>query len=415
MNRLRVLACAFACHPPGKVGFSGGEDILGWSLVKQVARFHDVWALTDARNRTSIEEILEEESIPSLHFIYIGLPSWLHTFLRFQGSHQLYAYLWQIKAYFVARRLNNSLTFDLFHHITYANDWMASFIGALLPIPYIRGPGGGAQRTPKGFEQEYSMAGRLWENFRHVGQWLLRHDPVFVKGQNQARYLLLCNKESVSNLPDKWARKVHFFPVSGISTEDMAVVSPSKADDKFNILMAGSLIQVKGFSLAIKAFKQFDDRCPGTTLSLIGSGPEEPRLRSLVNRLDLQSKIQFTQSLPRNELLARMAAADIFLFPSLRDGGGGVIVEAMSLGKPVVCLNTGGPGMHVSDECGVKIAPVTSEDAIRKLSAALERLYRDEETRLKLGKAAREKVKVAYHWDTLGERLMEFYRDSLAS
>ena len=51
----------------------------------------------------------------------------------------------------------------------------------------------------------------------------------------------------------------------------------------------------------------------------------------------------------------------------------------------------------------------------KTVSTALERLYRDEGTRLKMGEAARERVKVAYHWDTLGERLMEFYRPSVTS
>src|SRR5579884_2376590 len=80
---------------------------------------------------------------------------------RGQCAFQVYAYLWQIKAYFVARRLHRERPFDVFHHVTYANDWMASYIGALLPVPYIRGPGGGAQRTPGAFLKEYKFRDRL--------------------------------------------------------------------------------------------------------------------------------------------------------------------------------------------------------------------------------------------------------------
>src|SRR5260370_28570115 len=80
------------------------------------------------------------------------------AFLRgIQGGIQIYAYVWQVKAYFVARRLHRRFPFDIFHHITYANDWMASFIGALLPVPYVRGPGGGAHRTPRELLQEYTV------------------------------------------------------------------------------------------------------------------------------------------------------------------------------------------------------------------------------------------------------------------
>ena len=203
------------------------EDILGWSLVNQIARYNEVEALTYAKNRSGIEQDLKEADVSNIRFHYIDLPSWLRALLKIQGGHQFYYFLWQIKAYFIASRLHKQHSFDLFHHITYANDWMASFIGALLPIPYIRGPGGGAHRTPTGFEGEYSLGGRLWEKLRSSGQWIFRHDPLFVKGQRRARAILLCNQESISNVPSKWAHKVHPFPVNGITTDDLAMNTPA--------------------------------------------------------------------------------------------------------------------------------------------------------------------------------------------
>jgi len=411
MSRLRVLGCAFSCYPPGKPGFRGGEDVLGWNLLNQIARFHEVWALTNAEDRSGIEKALSEKPIPNLHIYYVGLPALLRPLLRIQGGHQLYYYLWQIRAYFAARRLHKEFRFDLFHHITYANDWMASFIGALLPVMYIRGPGGGSHRTPKGFELEYSFGGRIWERVRASAQWLFRHDPFFVKGQGRAHTILVCNHEAMSEIPRKWAHKVGLFPVNGVSSGDLAIRGHSNANnDKFRILSAGSLIRVKGFSLAIKAFNEFADKHPDTTLTIIGSGPEEPRLRAIVNRFQLQDKVELVQAVPRNELLARMYSCDVFLFPSLRDGGGAVVVEAMSAGKPVVCLDTGGPGMHVTDECGIKITPISAEASVHELAEALILLYIDEELRLKLGKAAMERARQLYHWDSLGERLMDIYQ-----
>ena len=226
MRELRVLACAFACSPPGKPGFTGGEDLLGWNLLLQIARFHHVWALTNTEDRPSIEQALQEEPDSNLHFCYVGLPSWLRPLLRFQGTHQFYYHLWQIKAYFAAKRLYENVKFDIFHHITYANDWQASFIGAFLPVPYIRGPGGGAHRTPKGFETEYPLGGRVWEKIRTFGQWVFRHDPIFIRGQSKALAILVCNKESEAIIPKKWRPKVHLFPVGGVSS-DYLTLDPS--------------------------------------------------------------------------------------------------------------------------------------------------------------------------------------------
>ena len=71
MNRLRVLASAFSCHSGADSGLGGGEDILGWSMVQQLARFHDVWAITYAANKASLEQTLKDEPNPNLHFQYL--------------------------------------------------------------------------------------------------------------------------------------------------------------------------------------------------------------------------------------------------------------------------------------------------------------------------------------------------------
>lgn len=358
MKKLRIMAGVFTCCPPGTPGFRGGEDTLGWNLIKQITRFHDVWAITHAEDRGGIEHVLSQDPDPNLHFRYVGLPSILRPLLKIQGGHQFYYYLWQVKAFLAARALQKEVNFDLFHHITYANDWGASFIGAFLPIPYIRGPGGGAHRTPRGLEKEYSFRGRFWERVRSLGQWLFRHDPTFIKGQNRARAILVCNQESLSNVPGKWAHKVHQFPVNGISSEDLdCVVGSRVANSQFQVLSAGSLIRVKGFGLAIKAFGEFANKYPQSSFTIIGSGPEQTRLRAIVNRSGLDSRVNLVPAMPREQLLSKMASCDVFLFPSLRDGGGAVVIEAMSVGKPVVCLDAGGPGTHITGDCGIKIAP----------------------------------------------------------
>src|SRR3989338_3924173 len=77
-----------------------------------------------------------------VEFVYVGLPKWLAPLRRIPRGLQAFCYLWQIQAFRVARRLLRERRVDLTHHLTYANDWMANFIGAWVPLPYLRGPGG---------------------------------------------------------------------------------------------------------------------------------------------------------------------------------------------------------------------------------------------------------------------------------
>ncbi len=414
MTSLRILTCVYTCCAPGTQDFRGGEDVLGWNLLKQISRKHEVWAITNANDRFSIEQALQKEPLSNVHFSFVGLPRWLAPMVRFQGGIQFYYHLWQILAYLTARRLHKQVGFDLFHHITYANDWLANYIGAFLPVPYLRGPGGGAHQTPKGLQAEYSLGGRIWEKVRTVGQRVLRLDPVFIIGQSRARAILLCNRESQSMVPKRWAKKVHSFPVSGVSSEDLDHISEQQRHvPVFRILSAGSLIRVKGFGLAIKSFKEFSATHPHSQLNIAGAGPEESKLRDLTANCHLDGKVNFLGPMPRDQLLSEMVASDVFLFPSLRDGGGTVAVEAMAMGKPVICLDVGGPGMNVTEQSGIKVTPSSPDCTVHALATAIECLYLNETLRLKLGQGARDRAEQRYHWDKLGERLMQIYDHAL--
>jgi glycosyltransferase involved in cell wall biosynthesis len=105
----------------------------------------------------------------------------------------------------------------------------------------------------------------------------------------------------------------------------------------------------------------------------------------------------------------------VFLFPSFRDGGGAVVIEAMAAGKPVICMDLAGPAMHVTEECGIKIPAGSPQETVELIAQALERLYRDRELRLKMGQAARQRAEEAYDWDKLGDRLLGIYKQTLGN
>jgi glycosyltransferase involved in cell wall biosynthesis len=389
---------------------------MAWNIVTRLSRYCQVWVLTSVLNGPAIEAVLERQRPGHLHFNYIGLPGWLQFLHRFPGGVQLYVYLWQWKALFAARKLHRRLHFEAFHHLTYTNDWMASPTGALLPIPYLRGPGGGAHRTPSAFVRRYPLKGRLWERFRVIAQWLLRHDPFFILGQRRAKAILVCNYEALDAIPKKWRHKAQLFPVNGVSPEAFGEnSSPAVVSGQFRVMTAGRLIRLKAFDLAIRAFGQFVEGTKArasvkeVNLTIVGEGPERTQLEALAHSLGLDGLVRFVGWKPRAELWAQMRSSDVFLFPSVRDGGGLVVVEAMAAGKPVVCVDLGGPGMHVTAECGFKVKPETPDQVVSDLAAALEILYRDPELRERMGCAACKRAEHEYLWDRLAERLLKLY------
>ena len=107
---------------------------------------------------------------------------------------------------------------------------------------------------------------------------------------------------------------------------------------------------------------------------MVGRGPGERRWRRLAQRLGISENIDWIPWLPQAELLSVYSTHDIFLFPSLRDSGGMVVLEAMAQGLPIVCLKLGGPAKIVKDDCGYVIP--TSGQSTAQVSAAVSEALR---------------------------------------
>ena len=422
MKRSKILISAFACHPSTSSGFEGeekvlgaGESILGWNLVKQISRRHDVWVITQRRNRKGIERAVRQGEMRGVRFHYADFPIWHRSLWYHQVSLHFYYYCWQIRAYLLARELHRRLRFDGAHHITFANYWMPSFIGAFLPVPFIWGPMGGGQRTPKGFMREYPLSGKLEDLERGVSQWIGRK-LLWSRRRcmRRARAILVCNQDTKVEFPLRYQDKIRFFPVTGIGIEDVAPASALHASSGgIQVFTTGRLVFWKNFAESIKAFALFSRAFPDSRFTIVGEGPEGHRLRDLVASLGIQDKVHFVPWLPQKELWAKMRASDVFLYPSLREGGGAVVIEAMASGLPVICLDSAGPGFHIQRDWGIKIAPKSPEFAIAGMADALETLARDPDLRLRLSRASRQRAEEFYVWDRLGERLDGIYAKAL--
>lgn len=414
MKRLNLLVSAYACNPLATEESYPGEAILGWNLVKQLSRFHDVSVITRTYNREGIEEAVRLENLRGIQFHYLALPRFVSFIKRNFLGFSFYYLLWQIKAYFLARRLHGRSKFDVFHHITFNNDWMPSFIGAYLPLPFIWGPMGGGQKVPVSLQKIIHWKNRINQNLRVFGQWFWRHTVFRKRCVQRALAILVCNKDTEEKIKTS-EPKIYSFPVNGISPDELGLRTDSsgQSNDVFRLIYAGRLDAIKGVNLGIKAFSLFAQHHLDSRFEIIGIGPEKDRLENLTKELGLGDKVLFMPWMERADLLSRMVESDVVLFPSFRDGGGQVIIEAMAQGKPVIGLNVGGPGFHIQEEWGIKIEPKNPEYVVQEMAKALERLYLDKNLRLKMGEAGRRRARDYYLWGRLGDRLQHIYQEVL--
>jgi len=99
----------------------------------------------------------------------------------------------------------------------------------------------------------------------------------------------------------------------------------------------------------------------------------------------------------------------MFVMPTLHDGPPVVFLEAMAVGKPVICLDLGGASEVVTSETGIKVPAISPAQTVRDLARAMLRLAEDPALRVRMGQASRQRVKEHFDWDEKGLVMTRLY------
>jgi glycosyltransferase involved in cell wall biosynthesis len=131
----------------------------------------------------------------------------------------------------------------------------------------------------------------------------------------------------------------------GVDTRRFVPGGPPLAQ-RDEVLFVGRLVEKKGCRYLIEAFGQVQDRFPDARLVIVGTGPQEPRLRALAQQLGV--RVEFPGSLSPREVRERLLRARVFCLPSITarngdaEGLGIVLLEAQAAGVPVITSARGG-------------------------------------------------------------------------
>jgi glycosyltransferase involved in cell wall biosynthesis len=159
--------------------------------------------------------------------------------------------------------------------------------------------------------------------------------------------------------------------------------------------------------LGIRAFAEA--KLTDAEFWLVGDGPELDNLKQLAQDCGVADKVKFWGRLPREETLERLGESHVLVHPSLHDSGGWVCIEAMASGRPVICLDLGGPAIQVTQHTGFKVAAEDPDQSVRDMAAAMQKLAINPDLRVQMGQAGRQLVDDNFSWTAVGRQLNSVY------
>ncbi|HEX3151393.1 MAG TPA: glycosyltransferase family 4 protein [Gemmataceae bacterium] len=416
---LRVLLIAEACNPTWT-----SVPLVGFNLARALAARPDlrITLVTHVRNRAGLttSDIAQHADVVFIDNEFIAAPIYkLAKLIR--GGDQLgwtidTALAWPSYVVFehlvwakLGRRLQRG-DFDLIHRITPLSPTAVSPLAAKTPVPMLAGPLNGGLPWPREFPELVRREREWLVPLRNLYKLLPYHRSTY----RHLAGVITASRATADEIPRHFHGQRFHLPENGVDPVRFPIADrwPEPAG-RFRFVTVGRLVPYKGLSLTLEAMRR-STALRQCELIVIGDGPDGPAHERFVAEHGLQDCVKSLGQVPQPVLAAEMRRSQAFVFPSLREFGGGVILEAMACALPCLIVDYGGPAELVSETTGIKLPMRPREELVESLMLAMERLAGSPDECRRFGATAAAEVRREHTWDAKAEAVAGICRKLLA-
>ncbi len=414
---MKVLLIIEQCNPAW-----ASVPLVGYNLFNGISELADVTLVTHERNKKALEKVRNARRIE-----YIMESPWISKYFRM--SHKLLAkgsINWPLRhalAYPVYAEFNHKVYlsfrdkvscghYDLVHAITpMIPRYPVKIVRACKKTPFILGPVNGGIPFPEGVKDVAR------KEFAHLN--FLRTFSKLIPGYSNtyrnsdkvlagSTYTLNMLKNMFSMGPER----IRLFFENGITKEFFLPAEKTrKAKSSLRLLFVGRLVPYKGADMLIKAISLFDDNIrEKVSLSIVGDGPERENLERQAESLGICRNVNFAGWVDQHKTIEYYRNSDIFCFPSVREFGGAVVLEAMASGLPCIVVNHGGIGEYLTDGAGFKIEPVSRDRIVSELAKKIALFSHDQGLIRTMSLNAVERAK-DFQWEIKSQKIIDIYEE----
>jgi glycosyltransferase involved in cell wall biosynthesis len=412
---VRVLLIAEACNPEWV-----SVPLVGWSHARALAAIHDVHLVTQVRNRDAIKRaglvegkdftVIDSEAVARPAYRLAGMlgakanTGWTVLSSMLSLAYPYFEHLvWQ---QFGDRIANKE--FDVVHRLVPVSPASPSSLATRcreVGVPFVIGPLNGGLLWPPGFEEARKREGEYPSVLRELHRLM----PGYYATRRDATAIVVASKNTMNQVPRVFRNKTFYLPENAIDPARFTARRTRKVTVPLKVVFVGRVVPCKAMDLFLEAAAQLI-RDRKVSVEIVGEGPDIPLLNKIIHREGLGERVHLTGWVEHTKVQDSLVNADLLAFPSIRDFGGGAVLEAMAVGLAPIVVNYGGPAELVTDDTGY-IVPLGSPSEIRaSLRKLLESLVQNPSEIDRKGAAAYARAHKEFTWAVKARKMTEIYK-----
>jgi len=415
MERHRVLVIAEAANPEW-----ASVPLEGWSHSRALAEVADVHLVTQVRNRASVLRagLVEHRDFTAIDSEAIARPlSQVSSLLR-GGAGKGWTTITALEGlsyyYFehlVWRQFSDRIVmgkFDIVHRLTPLSPTIPSILAAKckrVGVPFVLGPLNGGVAWPPGFRRRRWQE-REWLSYLRGAYKLMPH---YHSTRENASAIIIGSMDTWKQIPECYRHKCVYIPENGLCLDRFNVQRSRQPSRPLRAIFVGRLTPYKGADMAIEsAAPLIRERV--LVLEIVGDGPQMGDLRRLAAREGIEEGVSFSGWVNHSDVQRKLVESDVFVFPSIREFGGAVVLEAMAMGVVPIVVKYGGPGELATPATGFFVEPGPRDRIIRQFGSVLRAIASDPEQIKEKGAQAQRLVHERFTWQAKARQVQAVYR-----